>query len=144
MGPGRRSQKVQGMGWKVSSRQGWEWSRGEPWTEPLGCLRGLRGLFTDRVGMVPELAERLRAYQKEGGCDEGEVSRASPREARMEAALGVHTEPFGPVVGTSQGLRKKNYTKEQQGRRRGSGQGCYFPSWVERLWPRTFGKVFTR
>ena len=74
MGPGRRSQKVQGMGWKVSSRQGWEWSRGEPWTEPLGCLRGLRGLFTDRVGMVPELAERLRAYQKEGGCDEGEVS----------------------------------------------------------------------
>ena len=30
----------------------------------------------------------------------------------MEAALGVHTEPFGPVVGTSQGLRKKNYTKE--------------------------------
>lgn len=91
--------------------------------------------------MVPEPAETLRAYQKEGGCDERGVSGASPREARMEAAAG--REPSGPMASISQGLRKKNYMKEQQGRLRGSGQGCYFPSWVKRLWPRTFRKLFT-
>lgn len=103
-------------------------------------LEGL-GAFTDRSEMVPEPAERLRAYQKKAGVMKEESHEHPPgrpgqrRSGRPPEAIWAH--------GWHQPGLKKNYTEEQQGRHLRALAGLLFHFWVERLWPQTFRKVFT-
>lgn len=117
MGPGKRSWKVQGVGWKLSSRQGWEQ---EPLDGAPGVLAGASGAFyiqgrgwplsrrrhwgpiRKKAGVMKEESREHPQGGQDGGCSGRRTIWAHGRHQpgpQQQGRLGLWPRLLFPILG---------------------------------------------